>query len=96
MTAATLTHIHHDATDTAWIDDPGVEVILIAREHIGHGWSADTIHENHPALTRALLAPLGESPAQRRFRQIKAAAAPWSQSLYMAPHHHAGTPPQKP
>ena len=104
MTAETLTHIHRDAAGTAWIDDTGVKVIQIAQEHIGHGWSADTIHENHPALTlaqihaalawfydhqeemekemsvrettaRALLTSLGESPAQHRFRQIKAADA---------------------
>ena len=104
MTAETLTHIHRDATGTAWIDDSGVRVIQVAQEHIGHGWSADAIQENHPALTlaqihaalawffdhqdemekemaaressgRALLAKLGESPVQRRLRQIKAAAA---------------------
>lgn len=104
MTAETLTHIHRDANGTAWIDDTGVKVLQVAQEHTGHGWSADTIHENHPTLTlaqihaalawyydhqeeldaamteravsaRRLIASLGESPAQRRFAQIKAAAA---------------------
>ena len=105
MTAELLTHIHRDAAGTAWIDDTGVKVIQVAQEHVGHGWSADAIHENHPALTlaqihaaltwffdhqeemekemiaresssRGLIASIGDSPAQRRFRQIKAAAAP--------------------
>jgi uncharacterized protein (DUF433 family) len=51
MTAELLTHIHRDDHGTAWIDDTGVKVIQVAQEHIGHGWSADAIHENHPALT---------------------------------------------
>jgi len=53
MTAETLTHIHRDADGTAWIDDTGVKVLQVAQEHIGHGWSADTIYENHPGLTLA-------------------------------------------
>lgn len=105
MTAELLTHIHRDAAGSVWIDDTGVKVIQVAQEHIGHGWSADMIHENHPALSlaqihaalawffdhqeemekemtaregsaRRLIASIGDSPAQRRFRQIKAAAAP--------------------
>jgi len=53
MTAESLTHIHRDADGIAWIDDTGVKVLQVAQEHIGHGWSADTIYENHPGLTLA-------------------------------------------
>jgi uncharacterized protein (DUF433 family) len=103
MTSELLTHIHRDPHGTSWIDDTGVKVIQVAQAHIGHGWSADTIQENHPALTlgqihaalawffdhqdemekematressaRHTLASLGDSPLQRRLRQIKAAA----------------------
>ncbi|HWB07558.1 MAG TPA: DUF433 domain-containing protein [Verrucomicrobiales bacterium] len=46
-------HVRCDASGTAWIDDTGVKVIQVAMDHLAHGWSADTIHENHPHLSLA-------------------------------------------
>ena len=109
MTAEFLTHIQRDAAGTAWIDDTGVKVIQVAQAHLGHGWSAEAIHENYPHLSlaqihaalswffdhqeemekdmalresraRNLLAETGESPLQRRLRQLKESAADVSQA----------------
>ncbi len=50
---ATMPHIWTDDSGTAWVDDSGSKVIEIAAEHIGCGWTADMILENHPHLTPA-------------------------------------------
>jgi uncharacterized protein (DUF433 family) len=52
---STLTnaHIALDKTGRAWVDDTKVKVIEIAVEHLAYGWSAETIHENHPTLSLA-------------------------------------------
>ena len=53
LTAESFTHVHRDASGTAWIDDTGVKVIQVVQDHLGHGWSADVIHENYPHLSLA-------------------------------------------
>lgn len=54
MTAATApSHIQIDAQGVAWIDQTGLRVLDLAREHLAHGWDADTLADNHPPLTLA-------------------------------------------
>jgi uncharacterized protein (DUF433 family) len=54
MPETTVTpHIWIDNQGLAWIDDTNVKVIEIVLDHLGHGWTADAIQENHPALTLA-------------------------------------------
>ena len=53
MISEPLTHIHRDDSGTAWIDDTGVKVLQVAQDYLGHGWSAELIKENHPALSMA-------------------------------------------
>jgi uncharacterized protein (DUF433 family) len=52
-TAPALPHVHLDDQHRPWIDDTNVKVIEIVLEHLGHGWNAEAIQENHPALTLA-------------------------------------------
>lgn len=52
-TVATPAHIVFDPKGRPWVDDTNVKVIEIALEHIAYGWSAETIHENHPHLSLA-------------------------------------------
>lgn len=35
------------------MDDPNVKVIEIVLDHLGYGWNAETIHEQHPHLSLA-------------------------------------------
>ncbi|HRH97505.1 MAG TPA: DUF433 domain-containing protein [Prosthecobacter sp.] len=53
MPAQTMPHIWRDASNEAWIDDTGYKVVMIAGEHLAHGWSAEALHENHPDLSLA-------------------------------------------
>ncbi len=48
-----MPHIWTDESGTAWVDDTGSKVIEIAMEHVGSGWTADMILENHPHLAPA-------------------------------------------
>ena len=48
-----MPHIWIDDSGIAWVDDSGSKVIEIATEHVGCGWTADMILENHPHLTPA-------------------------------------------
>jgi uncharacterized protein (DUF433 family) len=52
-TAPALPHIHLDDQRRPWIDDKNIKVIEIVLEHLGHGWNAESIQENHPELTLA-------------------------------------------
>ena len=52
-TAPALAHIHLDDQRRPWIDDTNIKVIEIVLDHLGHGWSAESIQENHPELTLA-------------------------------------------
>jgi uncharacterized protein (DUF433 family) len=49
----TTPHICIDDRGLAWIDDANVKVIEIVLDHIAYGWTAESIQENHPALTLA-------------------------------------------
>jgi len=42
-----------DEQGRAWIDDANVKVIEIVLDRIAYGWAAETIQENHPALSLA-------------------------------------------
>ena len=54
MTAAEITnHIVRDDRGVAWIDRTNVKVIEVVLDHLAYGWSADTIHEQHPHLSLA-------------------------------------------
>ena len=46
-------HIRLDEKGRPWLDDSNVKVIEVALDHLGHGWNAETIQENHPHLTLA-------------------------------------------
>jgi uncharacterized protein (DUF433 family) len=46
-------HIRLDDQSRPWIDDTNVKVIEVALDHLGYGWNADTIQENHPHLSLA-------------------------------------------
>lgn len=46
-------HIRLDDQGRPWIDDTNVKVIEVALDHLGYGWNADTIQENHPHLSLA-------------------------------------------
>jgi uncharacterized protein (DUF433 family) len=52
-TAPALPHIHLDEQRRPWIDDTNIKVIEVVLEHLGHGWNAESIQENHPELTLA-------------------------------------------
>jgi uncharacterized protein (DUF433 family) len=54
MTTATpIPHIAVDAQGRASIDDTGIKVIEVVLDHLAYGWSAESIHENHPHLSLA-------------------------------------------
>jgi len=46
-------HIHLDDKGRPWIDDTNVKVIEVVLDHLGYGWNAETIQENHPHLSLA-------------------------------------------
>ncbi len=48
-----INHISLDASGTAWVRDKNVKVLEIVQDHLAYGWSADTIHEQHPGLSLA-------------------------------------------
>src|SRR5436190_15230750 len=52
-TAETQAHIRFDETGRPWIDDTNVKVVEVALDHLGYGWNAETIQENHPHLSLA-------------------------------------------
>jgi uncharacterized protein (DUF433 family) len=52
-TGTTVRHIRLDEQGRPWITDTQVKVIEIVLDHLGYGWSAETIQENHPGLTLA-------------------------------------------
>ncbi len=95
-----LSHIVRDDQGVAWVDDTKVKVLELALDHLAHGWSAETLHEQFPHLSPAQIhaalaffydhqaefeqairrqerevagweSELGESPLQRRLRQLK-------------------------
>ena len=51
--AAAIAHIRLDEQARAWIDDTNTKVVEVALDHLAYGWSAETIHENHPHLSLA-------------------------------------------
>lgn len=54
MTAVeTRTRIVRDEKGVAWLDKTNIKVIEIVLDHLAYGWSADTIHEQHPHLSLA-------------------------------------------
>jgi uncharacterized protein (DUF433 family) len=48
-----INHISLDARGVAWVAGKNVKVLEIVQDHLAYGWSADTIHEQHPALSLA-------------------------------------------
>ncbi len=53
MTAEELPHLRRDSSRSVWIDQTGYRVVDLVREHLAHGWSAESLHENHPDLSLA-------------------------------------------
>jgi uncharacterized protein (DUF433 family) len=53
MTVEKQAHIRLDYKGRPWIDDTNVKVIEVALDHLGYGWNAETIQENHPHLSLA-------------------------------------------
>ncbi|MDZ4401306.1 DUF433 domain-containing protein [Prosthecobacter sp.] len=51
MPAQIMPHIWREASGEAWIDETPYKVAHLVAEHLAHGWSAETLHENHPDLT---------------------------------------------
>lgn len=52
-TAEKHAHIRLDGRGRPCIDDTNVKVIEVVLDHLGYGWSAETIQENHPHLSLA-------------------------------------------
>ena|SRR6266536_1738748 len=46
-------HIRLDEQGRPWIDDTNVKVIEVVLDHLGYGWNAEAIQENHPHLSLA-------------------------------------------
>ncbi|MFZ4778856.1 MAG: DUF433 domain-containing protein [Terrimicrobiaceae bacterium] len=53
MAIEALPHLHRDSNNAVWIDQTGYRVVDLVREHLAHGWSAESLHENHPDLSLA-------------------------------------------
>ena len=53
MIAGELPHLHCDSNRAVWIDQTGYRVVDLVREHLAHGWSAESLRENHPDLSLA-------------------------------------------
>jgi uncharacterized protein (DUF433 family) len=45
--------IRLDDQGRPWIDDTNIKIIEIVLDHLGYGWNAETIQENHPHLSFA-------------------------------------------
>jgi uncharacterized protein (DUF433 family) len=43
-------HIELDEHGRAWIANTRTKVIEIVAEHLAYGWSAETLHDQHPHL----------------------------------------------
>ena len=52
-TVEIVPHVHRDERGRAWIDETNVKVIEIVLDHLGYGWNAEAIQENHPHLSLA-------------------------------------------
>jgi uncharacterized protein (DUF433 family) len=52
-TAPALPHIHMDEQHRPWIDDTNIKVVEVVLDHLGQGWNAESIQENHPELSLA-------------------------------------------
>jgi uncharacterized protein (DUF433 family) len=44
-------HVRLDNHGVAWIDSTRTKVMEVALDQIGHGWSAEEIHFQHPHLS---------------------------------------------
>ena len=52
-TAPALPYVRVDEDGRPWIDDTNAEIIELVLGHLAHGWNAETIRQNHPALSCA-------------------------------------------
>lgn len=46
-----ITRIVRDKRAVPWIEGANTKVMEIVLDHVGHGWSADEIHAQHPHLS---------------------------------------------
>lgn len=46
-----ITRIVRDERGVPWIEGANTKVMEVVLDHVGHGWSADEIHEQHPHLS---------------------------------------------
>ena len=53
-----ISRVVRDEREVAWIDQDNIKVIEVVLDYLAYGWSADSIHEQHPHLTGSELAPL--------------------------------------
>ena len=53
IAAEMISRIVRDERGVAWIDQANIKVIELVLDHLAYGWSADSIHEQHPHLTMA-------------------------------------------
>ncbi len=52
-TVESTAHIHLDEHGRPWLDDTNTKVIEVVLDHLGYGWNAEAIQENHPHLSLA-------------------------------------------
>lgn len=45
------TRIVRDERGVPWIEGANTKVMEVVLDHVGHGWSADEIHAQHPHLS---------------------------------------------
>lgn len=46
-----VTRIVRDKRGIPWIEGVNTKVMEVVLDHVGHGWSADEIHAQHPHLS---------------------------------------------
>ena len=46
-----ITRIVRDERGVPWIEGANTKVMEVVLDHVGHGWSADEIHAQHPHLS---------------------------------------------
>ena len=68
IAVATPNYLERDDSGVVWVAGTNRKVVEIVLDHLGHGWSADQIHEQHPDLPlariHAALAYYYENPAE--------------------------------
>ena len=69
----TVPHIRLDEDGRPWVDDNNIKVIEVVLDHLGYGWNAETIQENHPIFLWPKCMP--------RWLGITTAKSSWTEKL---------------